>query len=91
MTPGLNLGAPAAVRVVTAYARSEKGRGMRAGVLIGVGALAALTGVIWALQGFSIIGGSFMSGDSVWAIVGPVTAIVGLALAGFGIRLLRTR
>lgn len=64
---------------------------MRARILIGVGALAILTGVIWALQGFSIIGGSFMSGDSVWAIVGPVTACVGLALAGVGARMLRTR
>jgi hypothetical protein len=64
---------------------------MKAGVLIGVGALAALTGLIWALQGFNIIGGSFMSGDSVWAIVGPVTAGAGLALAGVGIRLLRAR
>ncbi len=64
---------------------------MRAGVLIAIGALAALTGVIWALQGFGVIGGSFMSGDSVWAVVGPVTACVGVALAGLGVRMLRTR
>jgi hypothetical protein len=74
-----------------AWRRSEEGQEVKAGVLIGVGALVALTGLIWALQGFNLIGGSFMSGDSVWAIVGPVTACVGLALAGIGIRMLRTR
>jgi hypothetical protein len=74
-----------------AWRRSEEGQEVKAGVLIGVGALVALTGLIWALQGFNLIGGSFMSGDTVWAIVGPVTACVGLALAGIGIRMLRTR
>jgi hypothetical protein len=69
----------------------RKGQDVKAGVLIGVGALVALTGLIWALQGFNLIGGSFMSGDSVWAIVGPITACIGLALAGIGIRMLRTR
>jgi hypothetical protein len=75
----------------TAWCRSEKGLDVKAGVLIGVGALAALTGLIWALQGFNLIGGSFMSGNSVWAIVGPITGCVGLALAVIGIRMLRTR
>jgi hypothetical protein len=74
-----------------AWCHGEKGQDVKAGVLIGVGALVALTGLIWALQGFNLIGGSFMSGDTVWAIVGPVTACVGLALAGIGIRMLRTR
>jgi hypothetical protein len=74
-----------------AWCHSEKGQDVKAGVLIGVGALVALTGLIWALQGFNLIGGSFMSGNSVWAIVGPVTACVGLALAGIGIRMQRTR
>ncbi len=59
---------------------------MRNGLLMVVGALLVVAGVIWALQGFGVIGGSFMSGDSVWAIIGPVVAIVGLGMAALGLR-----
>ena len=54
------------------------------------GAVLTVAGVIWALQGFGVIGGSFMSGDSVWAIIGPVVAIAGLAAVLAGVRLART-
>ena len=57
---------------------------MRNNLLMAAGALLAVAGVIWALQGFGVIGGSFMSGDSVWAIVGPLVAVVGLGLAAVG-------
>lgn len=63
---------------------------MRNGLLMAVGALMAVAGVIWALQGFGVIGGSFMSGDSIWAIIGPVVAIVGLAMVALGLRLSRS-
>jgi hypothetical protein len=59
---------------------------VRNGLLMVVGALLAVAGIIWALQGFGVIGGSFMSGDSVWAIIGPVVAVVGLGLAAVGVR-----
>ncbi len=59
---------------------------MKNGVLIGAGILIAIAGLIWALQGFGIIGGSFMSGDSIWAIIGPLVALAGLAIAGIGWR-----
>jgi hypothetical protein len=55
-----------------------------------VGVLLAIAGIIWALQGFGVIGGSFMSGDSAWAIIGPVVAVIGLALAGFSLRRARS-
>jgi hypothetical protein len=45
-----------------------------------------IAGVIWALQGFNVVGGSFMSGDSVWAIVGPAVALAGLVTAAVGLR-----
>jgi len=57
---------------------------VRNNLLMAAGALLAVAGVIWALQGFGVIGGSFMSGDSVWAIVGPLVAVVGLGLAAVG-------
>ena len=59
---------------------------MRSGILTAVGLVLTVAGVIWALQGFGVIGGSFMSGDSVWAIIGPIVAVVGLVLTGIGVR-----
>jgi hypothetical protein len=55
-------------------------------VLVAVGVLIALVGVIWTLQGLGYIGGSAMSGVTVWAVVGPVVALVGLAIAVAGLR-----
>jgi hypothetical protein len=55
-------------------------------VLVAVGVLIALVGVIWTLQGLGYIGGSAMSGATVWAVVGPVVALVGLAIAVAGLR-----
>lgn len=49
--------------------------------LIGLGVLLVLMGVVWTLQGLGYIGGSFMSGSTTWAIIGPCTAVAGLALA----------
>ncbi len=54
---------------------------MRSWKLVAAGAVLVVAGVIWALQGFGVIGGSFMSGNSVWAVIGPVVAVAGLALA----------
>lgn len=51
-----------------------------------VGALLALVGVIWTLQGVGILGGSFMTGNRLYAIIGPIIAIVGLVLLAFGAR-----
>jgi hypothetical protein len=63
---------------------------VRSGVLTAVRVIATIAGVIWALQGFGVIGGSFMSGNSVWAIIGPIVAVVGLLLTAIGIRQARS-
>jgi hypothetical protein len=47
-------------------------------VLIIVGFLLAVTGAVWTLQGLNVLGGSAMSGNSTWAIVGPIVLVVGL-------------
>jgi hypothetical protein len=60
------------------------------GLLTAVGAVLTVAGLIWALQGFGVIGGSFMSGDSVWAIIGPVVAVVGLAIIAISLRRARS-
>lgn len=59
---------------------------MRNGLLIGVGVLVTVAGVVFALQGFGVLGGSAMSGTSLWAVLGPVIAIAGLILAMIGLR-----
>jgi len=59
---------------------------MRTIILAGVGVLITLAGVIFTLQGVGVIGGSGMSGDSFWAVAGPVIALFGLAIAVLSLR-----
>lgn len=59
---------------------------MRTTVLIGVGAVLILLGATWTLQGLDVIGGSVMSGVTLWAVIGPVVIIVGVVTALLGIR-----
>ena len=51
-----------------------------------LGLLAVVVGGVWTLQGLGYLGGSVMSGDTVWAIVGPVVGVAGLLLIAFGLR-----
>lgn len=39
-----------------------------------------LIGVIWMLQGFNILPGSFMTGHIIWAVYGAPMAAAGAAL-----------
>ena len=39
-----------------------------------------LVGIVWILQGVNIIGGSVMTGQSQWAIIGSVAVVAGIAL-----------
>ena len=55
-------------------------------LLVGVGVLITLAGVVFTLQGAGVIGGSAMSGVTLWAVVGPVIAVAGLAVAAVGLR-----
>jgi hypothetical protein len=59
-------------------------------LLIIAGALATIAGVIFALQGFGVVGGSAMSGSHVWALLGPLIAVAGLAGVWTGLRLRRS-
>jgi hypothetical protein len=52
-------------------------------VWIILGVLLVVVGAVWTLQGLDVLGGSKMSGNTTWAIVGPIVAVVGLiALLG---------
>jgi hypothetical protein len=54
------------------------------GLIIGIIALAA--GIIWTLQGFNIVRGGAMSGQTMWQIIGPVVALIGVILVIFSAR-----
>lgn len=58
---------------------------MRIAILI-VGIVVTMFGVLWALQGFGVVGGSPMSNTTTWSIIGPIVALVGIAIAGYGSR-----
>ena len=45
-----------------------------------IGALVTLAGGVWFLQGINVIPGSFMTGQTKWAIYGAVTVIAGVLL-----------
>jgi len=52
----------------------------RAVLLLIGGILLIVVGLVWTLQGVGILGGSVMSGATMWAIIGPIVAIVGVYL-----------
>ena len=39
-----------------------------------------LGGLVWIGQGIGMIGGSFMTGSSTWAVIGAIVLLVGLAI-----------
>jgi hypothetical protein len=45
-----------------------------------VGVLLVLVGGIWFLQGINVLPGSFMSGQTQWAVRGGIAAVVGLGV-----------
>lgn len=59
---------------------------MKKPLLIGVGAFLVLAGVLWTLQGLGYVGGSAMTGVTLWAVVGPVVAIAGVVMIAVGLR-----
>jgi hypothetical protein len=45
-----------------------------------VGVLLVLIGGIWILQGINVLPGSFMTGQTKWAIYGALAAVAGIVL-----------
>jgi hypothetical protein len=46
----------------------------------------ALFGLLFTLQGFGAVQGSPMSNTTTWSILGPIIALIGLALAFGAVR-----
>jgi hypothetical protein len=55
------------------------------------GVLVAIFGLIWALQGFGVLGGSAMSNTTTWSVIGPITVLIGIAIAVFSWRKLSSK
>jgi len=50
------------------------------------GVLLALIGCVWFLQGINVLPGSFMTGQTKWAVYGVLTLVIGLAVFWFSRR-----
>jgi hypothetical protein len=55
------------------------------------GLILALFGLIWALQGFGVLGGSQMSNTTTWSITGPITSLIGILVAALSWRKLSSK
>jgi len=49
------------------------------------GVILLLLGLLWMLQGAGVVGGSFMSGQRLWLVIGIVVALAGLVLGYLGL------
>lgn len=59
---------------------------MRRTLPITLGVLMLVIGAVWTFQGLGYLEGSPMTGVDVWAVVGPLVAGFGVALAYVGVR-----
>ncbi len=51
---------------------------MRIRLVIGV--VLCLIGILWLGQGVGLVGGSFMTGEAIWAVIGAIALLFGVAL-----------
>lgn len=58
-------------------------------VLMIVGAVLIFFGGIWFLQGINILPGSFMTGQTKWAIIGSISFVAGIVLIFFSRKIRR--
>ena len=54
--------------------------------LVVIGLVVAVIGLVFTLQGLDLLGGSAMSGQHKWAVIGIVLIVVGLGSAGWAAR-----
>ena len=59
---------------------------MRKTLPITIGVLMVVLGAVWTVQGLGYLKGSAMTGVQTWAVVGPIVAGLGVALAYVGLR-----
>lgn len=54
-----------------------------------LGVVLVLIGALWAGQGLGWVGGSPMTGVTLWAVIGPLVALAGIGLIVRGTRMER--
>jgi hypothetical protein len=54
--------------------------------LLLAGVLLGLTGVVWILQGFNVLPGSFMTGQMIWAYIGIAVSMIGSVVIWIAVR-----
>jgi hypothetical protein len=47
---------------------------------LAIGVVLCLVGALWVGQGVGWVGGSFMSGQAVWAVIGAIAILFGATL-----------
>ena len=51
-----------------------------------IGVILCLVGIVWIAQGLDLLGGSGMSGKSIWAVIGAIVLAVGVGMLGWANR-----
>lgn len=51
-----------------------------------LGLLGTVIGALWTVQGLGRLGGSMMTGEPVWVVIGPSVAVAGLVGIWLGLR-----
>ncbi|WP_275002475.1 hypothetical protein [Promicromonospora iranensis] len=52
---------------------------MKSGLIV-LGAVLVLMGGVFTFQGLGYLAGSSMTGETMWAVIGPILAVVGIVL-----------
>ena len=64
---------------------------MKGWLPLAVGIVAIVSGAVWTLQGLGYVRGSVMTGEPIWAVIGPIVALAGLVLIVVALRRRRRR
>jgi hypothetical protein len=59
---------------------------VKASLLLPLGLGLVLVGLVWTAQGLGWLGGSPMTGETLWAVLGPVLALLGAGLVAVDVR-----
>jgi hypothetical protein len=59
---------------------------VRNSLIAPLGLVLVLVGLVWTAQGVGWLKGSAMTGETLWAVLGPVLALVGVGVVVFGVR-----
>jgi hypothetical protein len=56
-------------------------------ILLTIGVVLCLVGLVWLGQGIGLIGGSFMTGEALWAVIGAIALVMGAGFLRAGVRM----